>query len=81
VAKKGKNPKDDFTIKLVGQNVRKYRKIRRLTMLDLAGACDVEYSTISKIELGQVNTTVTMLSRICKVLNVNASQLLQNESI
>ncbi|WP_449439611.1 helix-turn-helix domain-containing protein [Pedobacter steynii] len=72
-----KNPNDEKLITNVGNNVRKYRTSQNLSIVKLAELCNVEYTTISKIERGKINTTVTMISRICKALNISISQLFE----
>ena len=75
---KAKNPNDSEAIIGLGINVRKQRTLKEVTMVQLAGLCEVEYSTISKIELGQVNTTITMITRIAKALRISPCLLLDN---
>lgn len=70
------NPKDDTTIKNFGAAVRQLRKEKGLTLLQLSERCDVDYTTISKIERGLINTTITMVARIAKALEIKPSQLL-----
>lgn len=71
------NPKDQKAIELLGRNVRNFRKMKGLTIIQLAGECEVEYTTISKIERGIVNTTVSMISIIAKALDITPSKLLE----
>lgn len=71
------NPKDQKAIELLGRNVRTFRKMKGLTIIQLAGECEVEYTTISKIERGIVNTTVSMISIIAKALEIAPSKLLE----
>lgn len=72
------NPKDDTTIKKFGAAVRQLRKEKGLTLLQLSQSCDVDYTTISKIERGLINTTITMVTRIAKALQVKPSVLLDS---
>lgn len=71
------NPKDQKVIELLGKNVRSYRTSKGLTIVQLAGKCEVEYTTISKIERGIVNTTVSMISIMAKALEIAPSKLLE----
>lgn len=70
-----KNPRNDKVISTFGQNVRKYRTAKGMTMVELAGICDVEYGTISTIERGLVNCTISTAFAISKALDVTLDQL------
>jgi len=70
------NPKDQKAIEKLGQTIRKIRIEKGLTMVQLAADCNVEYTSISKIERGLVNTTISMISIIAKALQVHPSKLL-----
>ena len=75
------NPKDDDVVKRFGDAVRAYRKQKGLTMVELAAECEVDYTTISNIERGLVNTTITMAARIAKVLDIKVTLLLDSQII
>lgn len=70
------NPKDQKAIENLGATVRAIRIEKGLTMVELAELCEVEYTTISKIERGLVNTTVSMIVIIARALQIPPSQLL-----
>lgn len=72
-----KNPRNDKIISLFGTNVRKYRIIKGLTMVELAGLCDVEYGTISTIERGIVNCTISTAYAIANGLEVSIEKLFE----
>jgi len=55
----------------VGKNVRRFRKEKNFTMVNLAYACDMEYRQIGRIERGEVNTTIVSILRISKVLEID----------
>lgn len=73
-----KNPRNDQVISQFGFNVRKYRTLKGLTMVELAGLCDVEYGTISTIERGLVNCTISTAYSIAKALDVTLDQLFED---
>lgn len=73
------NPRDQLAIDKLGQNVRKYRTLNGLTIVKLSEACDVEYTTISKIERGILNTSVSMIVILARALNIKPSQLLEED--
>lgn len=72
-----KNPRNDKIIAQFGVNVRKYRNAKGMTMVELAGLCEVEYGTISTIERGLVNCTISTAYEISKALDVTLDQLLE----
>ena len=61
-----------------GLHVRKIRLEKSMTMEELAFACEVEYSQISRIELGKTNTTLTTLDALAKGLEMTMEELLHN---
>ncbi len=68
--------KDSSFLILVGKNIRKYRKAKNITLQDLAFLCnDIDYAYINKIELGQVNLSVSYLKLIADTLGVTISDL------
>ncbi len=42
----------------------------------LANECEIDYSQINRMELGKVNFSVSYLSKIAGVLNINPKDLL-----
>ena len=42
----------------------------------LANECEIDYSQINRMELGKVNFSVSCLSKIASVLNINPKELL-----
>lgn len=72
-----KNPRNDKIIIQFGVNVRKYRVSKGMTMVELARLCEVEYGTISTIERGLVNCTISTAYEISKALGVTMDQLFE----
>jgi len=72
-----KNPRNDQAIIQFGFNVRKYRTAKGITMVELAQLCVVEYGTISTIERGLVNCTISTAYAIAKALEVTLDQLFE----
>lgn len=64
------NPRETKGIKTVGANIRKYRKLQHLSQQDLANLLDTDLSQVNRIELGKINTTVSMLYAIAEILKV-----------
>ena len=70
-----KNHKYNSNIKNVGSKLKEIRQQKLISQEQLANMCDIEISQISRIERGVINTSVTTLYSISKVLNVDISEL------
>lgn len=69
--------RDDEFLKVIGANVRRLRLGKGLTQMELAFACnDKDYSQINRIELGKVNFSVSYISLLAKVLEVEPQEFL-----
>ena len=62
--------------KVLGKNIRKYRRLAEITQEQLAEFCDCSHSHLGAIEQGKVNVSVELLVKIANVLRVTADQLL-----
>lgn len=51
------------------------RQEKELTMVELASLCDVEYGTISTIERGIVNCTISTAYAIAQALDISLDKL------
>ncbi len=72
-----KNFRDDEKLKIIGENIRKYRLQKGITQNDLAFACgDKDWSQISRMERGLVNFSVSYLLLIAEVLEIEPKDLL-----
>lgn len=58
-----------------GLNVVYYRKLHRLTQLQLAELIEVDRSHISAMELGKVGVSFDVLFKLCEVLGVKPRDL------
>ena len=58
-----------------GANLRQLRLAKGFTQEQLANELGIEISQISRIERGVINTSITTLYSISKVLNVDISEL------
>lgn len=72
-----KNPRDEKVVANFGANVRKYRTEKGYTMVQLAVLCDVEYGTISTVERGVVNCSISTAYRIAQALDISIEQLFE----
>ena len=66
--------KEELAIK-IGGNIRKARKARDLTIKDLAFSADIEYTQVSRIERGKLNTSIYNLYIISMALEINMATL------
>lgn len=57
-------------IKEFGKNLRKIRLSKKVSMQTLAYTINVEYSQISRIELGKINTSISTVYDIAEALDV-----------
>lgn len=58
-----------------GNNLRSLRKSKGLSMEKLAQEAGIEYSQVSDIELGKINTTVSTIYLLAKALGVAPKDL------
>jgi DNA-binding XRE family transcriptional regulator len=65
-------------IELLAINVRKYRIKANISQTTLADLVGVTYSQIARIELGEINTSVSMIYLIAKALDIEPSKLLES---
>jgi transcriptional regulator with XRE-family HTH domain len=56
--------------KALGVQVRKVREKKGISMRQLALQADIEYSQLSKIERGVINTTVSTLQALAETLDI-----------
>jgi len=61
--------------KKFGLNVVYYRKMHRLTQLQLAEFLDIDRSHISAIELGKVGVSFDLVFKMCEVLRIKPKEL------
>ncbi len=66
----------DIELSFLSQNIVKLRALRGMSQKQLADVSKVPRSTISNIELGQANPTLSNVLRIAKSLQVSVDELL-----
>lgn len=64
-------------MQLIGTNLKKYRLERNLTQESLANLSGVDWSTISRIERGIVNTSISVIFALAEALEMKPYQLLE----
>lgn len=71
--------RNEKALKSVGLHIRKLREKAGYSQQEFADLCDMELSQINRIELGKVNTSVSVLFKIAEILEVRPSKLLDIE--
>jgi transcriptional regulator with XRE-family HTH domain len=75
--KKIKHFRKDEQLKLIGENIRKFRLAKNLTQMELALLCnDKDWSQISRMERGLVNFSISYLLLVAEALEVSPKDLL-----
>jgi transcriptional regulator with XRE-family HTH domain len=64
----------------LASRLRTLRKERDLTLDELAERSDVSRSALSKIERGEINPTLVLISKIADALDISVSQLIGVEA-
>lgn len=67
--------------KAFGENLRKIRTKKGLTMMELAFEADIEYSQIAKIERGLSNPTISTTYILAKALDLKPVELFRFDVI
>jgi transcriptional regulator with XRE-family HTH domain len=62
-------------------NLKDYRKLRRISQLQLAEKCDSSQTYIAEIEVGKKFPSVEMIERIAAALKIESYCLFQNTPI
>lgn len=73
------NLKNKKLILSFGKHLRKLREERDYSMRYLADLADVNYTQISKIETGKINTTISTAYALAKALDITLEQLFKFE--
>lgn len=64
---------------VVGFNIKKYRKQKKITQKELGNLLDKSLSTIQKYESGEIEVTLDILMKISNLLDVDIYQILYEE--
>ena len=66
--------KKSFLVKL-GLRIKELRKLKGMSQQELAGGCNYEKASMSRIESGKTNSTIFTLKAISVVLQVQLAEL------
>ncbi len=67
--------KGEELVKLVGKQIKKYRKEQGLTQFDLAVKSNMEENALQRIEAGRTNTSLKTLLKIVNSLEIEFKDL------
>ena len=68
----------DMVIKLIGIRIRKLITDNQLTLENLAFKADMDYTQLSRIELGKINTSLFQIYKIALALKVSSTDILNS---
>jgi transcriptional regulator with XRE-family HTH domain len=68
--------RNEKVLKAVGLKIRQLREKAGHKQEDFAMMCKMELSQINRIELGKINTSISVIFKIAEVLNVKPGTLL-----
>jgi transcriptional regulator with XRE-family HTH domain len=61
--------------KIVGSNIRAVRNAKKLTIEKVAFDAGIEYTQLSRIELGKINTSIYHIYKITCSLNIKVPEI------
>ncbi len=65
--------------KKIGEQLSCYRNKQGLTIRELADKCGVNFSNIGKIERGEYNVSIDILSKVCNALDAHI-EIVENKN-
>ena len=71
--------RDTYAIQLLAKNLKRYRLEQNLTQEELANKAGIEFSTVSRIERGLLNASISLVFAIAKALDIEPTLLLKNK--
>jgi transcriptional regulator with XRE-family HTH domain len=66
---------DKSFCKAFGKQLRRLREKKEMSMREFAVHADIEYSQLSKIERGVINTTISTAYTLAQALDIEVSEL------
>lgn len=67
---------DNILNKKFGALLRRHRKKAKLTQEDLSAKCNISRTSITNIEIGNQQATLSTILRFANALNINPSELM-----
>lgn len=69
---------EDYLLKL-GQRIKKLRLEKSMRQIDLADKIGIEDSALRRIESGRVNSSIQMLRKVAKGIEIDVQELIDIE--
>lgn len=69
--------RDKEVLKAFGSHLKKIRIQCGMTQEELAFKADIAFSSVSRIESGKLNTSISTIVRIAQVLNIDKTELMK----
>ncbi len=66
---------------ILAQNVRSFRRVKRLSQEDLAAKCNLHRTYVGSVERGERNVTLSTLEVLADALGITVPRLLTEGSI
>jgi DNA-binding XRE family transcriptional regulator len=67
--------RDEKAIRLIGKRIREIRKKQKLSQSQLAYEANIPRMQVSRIERGEVNTSISTLLAIARVFEIHVKEL------
>lgn len=67
----------DLLKSIIAKTVKSLRKKERMSQEDLAGACEVDRTYISMIEVGKYEPSMTKIFELCSALKIKPSEFVK----
>ncbi len=61
--------------KVIGNNIRRLRVEKKMSIEVMAFESEMDYTQLSRIELGKINTSIYQIYKISKTLQVSMSDI------
>lgn len=63
----------------IGNKIKEYRELHKMTQRDIAEILEVEPGTISKYESGIIEPNIQSLKRLAETFNITVDELIKDE--
>ena len=63
----------------IGNKIKEYRELNKMTQKDIAEVLEVEPGTISKYESGIIEPNIESLKRLAETFNITVDELIKDE--
>ena len=71
---------DKELYRVIGKNIKLYRKFSKLTQVQLAEKAEISISYLSKIEADSCDKSISMLNQIANALDVEITDFFKEEN-